>query len=85
MICMLFKGIDFATLRSTRAEYIPRVDHAEDTSNFDTFDVESTDQSFDTMAKRVGTATNPAFYEFTFRQFFDFDGQVENILFEFTH
>lgn len=70
-----FKGIDFATLRSTRAEYIPRVDHAEDTSNFDTFDVESTDQSFDTMAKRVGTATNPAFYEFTFRQFFDFDGQ----------
>ncbi|KHN86521.1 Serine/threonine-protein kinase LATS1 [Toxocara canis] len=70
-----FKGIDFATLRSTRAEYIPRVDHAEDTSNFDTFDVESSDQSFDTMAKRAGTATNPAFYEFTFRHFFDFDGQ----------
>lgn len=72
-----FKGVDFNTLRDTRAEFIPRVDHPEDTSNFDTFDVDSSDQSFDTMAKRVSsnTASNPAFYEFTFRHFFDFDGQ----------
>uniref|UniRef100_A0A915PU94 non-specific serine/threonine protein kinase n=1 Tax=Setaria digitata TaxID=48799 RepID=A0A915PU94_9BILA len=72
-----FKGIDFSTLRSTRAEYIPRVEHAEDTSNFDTFEFDSSDQSFDTVAKRASAsaAFNPAFYEFTFRHFFDFDGQ----------
>ncbi|OZC05846.1 hypothetical protein X798_07178 [Onchocerca flexuosa] len=72
-----FKGIDFSTLRSTRAEYIPRVEHAEDTSNFDTFEFDSSDQTFDTVAKRASAsaAFNPAFYEFTFRHFFDFDGQ----------
>ncbi|KAL3997325.1 Protein kinase domain family protein [Acanthocheilonema viteae] len=72
-----FKGIDFSTLRSTRGEYVPRVEHAEDTSNFDTFEFDSSDQSFDTVAKRASAsaAFNPAFYEFTFRHFFDFDGQ----------
>ncbi|VDN04539.1 unnamed protein product [Thelazia callipaeda] len=72
-----FKGIDFTSLRSTRAEYIPRVEHPEDTSNFDTFEFDSSDQTFDTMAKRASASAsfNPAFYEFTFRHFFDFDGQ----------
>ncbi|VDD95117.1 unnamed protein product [Enterobius vermicularis] len=53
-----FKGINFATIGSSRAAYIPCVKHAEDTSNFETFDFE------------LG---HPAFYEFTFRHFFDFD------------
>uniref|UniRef100_A0A0N4U8V0 non-specific serine/threonine protein kinase n=1 Tax=Dracunculus medinensis TaxID=318479 RepID=A0A0N4U8V0_DRAME len=65
-----FENIDFTTLRSTRAEYIPRVQHAEDTSNFDTFEFESTKRA------NVSSPLNPAFYEFTFRHFFDFDGQV---------
>ncbi|VDN36510.1 unnamed protein product [Cylicostephanus goldi] len=64
-------GIDFKNLRSTRAEYIPRVEHAEDTSNFET--VEVTESPFETLGKRA--PNNPAFYEFTFRHFFDTDGQ----------
>ncbi|KAL3108413.1 hypothetical protein niasHT_015335 [Heterodera trifolii] len=36
-----FKGIDFANLRNTFPEYVPRVQHPEDTSNFDTFEVEN--------------------------------------------
>ncbi|CAJ0596339.1 unnamed protein product [Cylicocyclus nassatus] len=66
-----FRGIDFKNLRSTRAEYIPRVEHAEDTSNFET--VEVTESPFETLGKRA--PNNPAFYEFTFRHFFDTDGQ----------
>ncbi|KHJ74873.1 protein kinase domain protein, partial [Oesophagostomum dentatum] len=65
------QGIDFANLRSTRAEYIPIVEHAEDTSNFEA--VEITESPFETLGKRA--PNNPAFYEFTFRHFFDTDGQ----------
>uniref|UniRef100_A0A0N5AAX8 non-specific serine/threonine protein kinase n=1 Tax=Syphacia muris TaxID=451379 RepID=A0A0N5AAX8_9BILA len=71
-----FKGINFATIGSSRAEYIPCVKHAEDTSNFDTFDMEL-GKSFDTLGVKNGNKTldssSPAFYEFTFRHFFDFD------------
>ncbi|TKR60057.1 hypothetical protein L596_029643 [Steinernema carpocapsae] len=69
-----FNGIDFANLRSGRAEVVPKIDHAADTQNFDDFD----DQiSFDTISKKLTPqqASNPAFYEFTFRHFFDYDGQ----------
>lgn len=41
-ICLIFhafQGIDFKNLRSTRAEFIPRVEHAEDTSNFEAVEV----------------------------------------------
>ncbi|KJH52422.1 kinase domain protein [Dictyocaulus viviparus] len=66
-----FRGIDFKNLRSTRAEFIPRVEHAEDTSNFEA--VEISESPFETLGKRA--PNNPAFYEFTFRHFFDTDGQ----------
>ncbi|EYB92813.1 hypothetical protein Y032_0189g1172 [Ancylostoma ceylanicum] len=66
-----FRGIDFKNLRSTRAEFIPRVEHAEDTSNFEA--VEINESPFETLGKRA--PNNPAFYEFTFRHFFDTDGQ----------
>lgn len=66
-----FRGIDFDQLRTSRAEYIPRVEHPEDTSNFDTIEV--TERPFETLRGR-GAPSNPAFYEFTFRHFFAFDG-----------
>ncbi|KAE9416417.1 hypothetical protein Angca_008188 [Angiostrongylus cantonensis] len=66
-----FRGIDFKNLRSTRAEFIPRVEHAEDTSNFEA--IEISESPFETLGKRA--PNNPAFYEFTFRHFFDTDGQ----------
>ncbi|VDO37109.1 unnamed protein product [Haemonchus placei] len=66
-----FRGVDFKNLRSTRAEFIPRVEHAEDTSNFEA--VEINESPFETLGKRA--PNNPAFYEFTFRHFFDTDGQ----------
>uniref|UniRef100_A0A8L8Q552 non-specific serine/threonine protein kinase n=1 Tax=Heligmosomoides polygyrus TaxID=6339 RepID=A0A8L8Q552_HELPZ len=74
-----FRGIDFKNLRSTRAEFIPRVDHAEDTSNFEAVEVRFNNSKkfnlspFETLGKRA--PNNPAFYEFTFRHFFDTDGQ----------
>ncbi|CAJ0568183.1 unnamed protein product, partial [Mesorhabditis spiculigera] len=67
-----FKGIDFATLRQQKAEHVPRVEHQEDTQNFET--IESAESPFETLSKGKAPA-NPAFYEFTFRHFFDYDGQ----------
>ncbi|CAD6184833.1 unnamed protein product [Caenorhabditis auriculariae] len=64
-----FKDINFATLRQSRAEFIPRVEHAEDTSNFDTIHISDKAETLNTRAPN-----NPAFYEFTFRHFFDTDG-----------
>uniref|UniRef100_A0A0K0DT17 non-specific serine/threonine protein kinase n=1 Tax=Strongyloides stercoralis TaxID=6248 RepID=A0A0K0DT17_STRER len=67
-----FNGIDFNTLRSRKAEWIPKVDHAEDTSNFD--DIKFEDDIFggDLPPQFIN---NPAFYEFTYRHFFDLEGQ----------
>ncbi|CAL2029313.1 unnamed protein product [Caenorhabditis brenneri] len=65
-----FKGIDWENLRKLRADYIyiPRVAHDEDTSNFETF------QDNDRADKpNVRGLHNPAFYEFTYRHFFDTD------------
>ncbi|CAB3408177.1 unnamed protein product [Caenorhabditis bovis] len=63
-----FKGIDFTNLRKSRAEYIPQVSHAEDTSNFDTFELNDKIEP-----PKVRSINNPAFYEFTYRHFFDTD------------
>lgn len=65
-----FRGIDWVNLRKLRADYIyiPRVTHDEDTSNFETF------QDNDRADKpNVRGLHNPAFYEFTYRHFFDTD------------
>ncbi|KAK0428305.1 hypothetical protein QR680_010720 [Steinernema hermaphroditum] len=72
-----FNGIDFANLRTGRAEVVPKIDHAEDTQNFETFDNHQEKNFFDTISKKLSPqqASNPAFYEFTFRHFFDYDGQ----------
>ncbi|KAH7728783.1 Protein WTS-1 [Aphelenchoides avenae] len=67
-----FSRIDFERLRSMKAEYIPRVEHAEDTSNFDTFEVNS-DEFFRTEAPSQ-PGYNPAFFDFTFRNFFASEG-----------
>ncbi|CAD5209301.1 unnamed protein product [Bursaphelenchus xylophilus] len=63
--------IDFARLRQMRPEFVPRVEHAEDTSNFDTFEVNS-EEIF--KEGDTGNAYNPAFFDFTFRHFFASDG-----------
>lgn len=65
-------AVDFSNLRQVQPEFVPRVVHAEDTSNFDTFEVHS-DEFFRT-AQAGGTAYNPAFFDFTFRHFFACDG-----------
>ncbi|CAI5438559.1 unnamed protein product [Caenorhabditis angaria] len=64
-----FEGIDFDNLRNSRAEFIPVVAHDEDTSNFDTIQItDKTDRG-----PNVRGLNNPAFYEFTYRHFFDTD------------
>uniref|UniRef100_A0A914PXR4 non-specific serine/threonine protein kinase n=1 Tax=Panagrolaimus davidi TaxID=227884 RepID=A0A914PXR4_9BILA len=68
-----FKDIDFENLRNTRAEFIPQVKHAEDTSNFDVGDLNCQDLLKDATLKS-GHNFNPAFYDFTFRHFFDYEG-----------
>uniref|UniRef100_A0A914YSC4 non-specific serine/threonine protein kinase n=1 Tax=Panagrolaimus superbus TaxID=310955 RepID=A0A914YSC4_9BILA len=68
-----FKDIDFENLRNTRAEFIPQVKHAEDTSNFDVGNLNCQDLLKDATLKS-GHNFNPAFYDFTFRHFFDYEG-----------
>uniref|UniRef100_A0AC35GEX4 Protein kinase domain-containing protein n=1 Tax=Panagrolaimus sp. PS1159 TaxID=55785 RepID=A0AC35GEX4_9BILA len=54
-------------------EFIPQVKHAEDTSNFDVGDLNCQDLLKDATLKS-GHNFNPAFYDFTFRHFFDYEG-----------
>lgn len=51
---------------------MPKVEHAEDTSNFDTFEV-NTEELFRENCSGPN-AYNPAFFDFTFRHFFANDG-----------
>ncbi|KAK6008936.1 kinase domain protein [Ostertagia ostertagi] len=55
------------------SRFNPRVEHAEDTSNFARQLRSINESPFETLGKRA--PNNPAFYEFTFRHFFDTDGQ----------
>lgn len=70
------QGVNFANLRQSTPEYIPRVRHAEDTSNFDTFEVRSDEQTKAPEGGRMGGRVEekpgmaPNFIDFTFRHFF---------------
>ncbi|KAI6225671.1 hypothetical protein M3Y95_00721700 [Aphelenchoides besseyi] len=66
-----FKDINFTNLRETAPEFVPKVQHAEDTSNFDTFEVKMEEFYRDTYRS---DKYNPAFFDFTFRHFFASDG-----------
>uniref|UniRef100_A0A3Q0T0P8 non-specific serine/threonine protein kinase n=1 Tax=Amphilophus citrinellus TaxID=61819 RepID=A0A3Q0T0P8_AMPCI len=80
-----FKSIDFSSdLRQQVAPYIPTITHSTDTSNFDPVDPDKMwssdgddeDNYNDTLNVwfRNGKHPEHAFYEFTFRRFFDDNG-----------
>ncbi|XP_054835064.1 serine/threonine-protein kinase LATS1 isoform X1 [Eublepharis macularius] len=78
-----FKSIDFSSdLRQQPASYIPKITHPTDTSNFDPVDPDklwSEDKEGnvnDTLNGWYKNGKHPehAFYEFTFRRFFDDNG-----------
>ncbi|XP_029449944.1 serine/threonine-protein kinase LATS1 isoform X2 [Rhinatrema bivittatum] len=82
-----FKSIDFSSdLRQQPALYIPRITHPMDTSNFDPVDPDKLwsddkeDNVNDTLNGwyRNGKHPEHAFYEFTFRRFFDDNGYPYN-------
>ncbi|KAG8136886.1 hypothetical protein E2320_005438 [Naja naja] len=78
-----FDSIDFSTdIRRQPAPYVPKISHPMDTSNFDPveedgpWDDSSEDnaRAWDPQASSNGKHTEHAFYEFTFRRFFDDNG-----------
>ncbi|XP_043925264.1 serine/threonine-protein kinase LATS1 [Protopterus annectens] len=79
-----FKSIDFTSdLRQQPALYIPKITHPTDTSNFDPVDPDKLwssenqeDNVNDTLNGWYKNGKHPehAFYEFTFRRFFDDNG-----------
>ncbi|TNN59214.1 Serine/threonine-protein kinase LATS1 [Liparis tanakae] len=80
-----FRSIDFSSdLRQQVAPYVPTIAHSTDTSNFDPVDPEKLrsgdgdggDNLNDTLNGwfRIGKHPEHAFYEFTFRRFFDDNG-----------
>ena len=85
-----FTGIQFDSLRRQRAPYVPRLRYATDTSHFDTADQPDErhvrrSSSSDSLLSASNTAlpctaqgSGPghAFFEFTFRRFFDADGHA---------
>ncbi|XP_036622691.1 serine/threonine-protein kinase LATS1 [Trichosurus vulpecula] len=83
-----FKAIDFSSdLRQQSASYIPKITHPTDTSNFDPVDPdklwsEDNDEGNinDTLNGWYKNGKHPehAFYEFTFRRFFDDNGYPYN-------
>jgi len=78
-----FRSIDFSSdLRQQVAPYVPTIAHSTDTSNFDPVDPEKLRSGDgesnlnDTLSGwfRIGKHPEHAFYEFTFRRFFDDNG-----------
>lgn len=83
-----FKTIDFSSdLRRQSAFYIPKIAHPTDTSNFDPVDPDKLWSDDDKEGNRNDTLNGwykngkhpeHAFYEFTFRRFFDDNGYPYN-------
>jgi len=76
-----FNGVDFQLLHQEHAPYIPTIRDATDTSNFDPVPenmIESDSEEHDEQKNVSATKEGPeyAFYEFTFRHFFDDGGLV---------
>ena len=72
-----FNGVNFAEVHQQPAPHIPTIKNATDTSNFDPVPegmCESDNEETDPYAKKEGPEY--AFYEFTFRHFFDDGGLV---------
>ncbi|XP_044140669.1 serine/threonine-protein kinase LATS2 [Bufo gargarizans] len=77
-----FKSIDFSSdIRRQPAPYVPKISHPMDTSNFDPVDEESpwnesgdSTMAWDILMSPNNKHTEHAFYEFTFRRFFDDNG-----------
>ncbi|XP_054443958.1 serine/threonine-protein kinase LATS2 isoform X2 [Pteronotus mesoamericanus] len=78
-----FITIDFSSdIRKQPAPYVPKISHPMDTSNFDPVDEESpwhdasedSTKAWDTLTSPNNKHPEHAFYEFTFRRFFDDNG-----------
>lgn len=74
-----FEGIDFDSLRRQCPPYVPNIRYATDTSNFDPVDPDKLHNSDSEDNKKVeklenGKHPEHAFFEFTFRRFFDDGG-----------
>jgi len=69
-----FNGIDWPNIRYQSSPYVPSINSPEDISNFDPVEDNSVDETsnFDPPCH---TLQNHAFLEFTFRRFFDIEGQ----------
>lgn len=78
-----FAGTDFSSdIRKQPAPYVPKISHPMDTSNFDPVEEDSPwndagedgAKAWDTLAAASSKHPEHAFYEFTFRRFFDDNG-----------
>ncbi|KAI5245310.1 serine/threonine-protein kinase LATS2 [Manis pentadactyla] len=78
-----FGALDFSRdIRKQPAPYVPKISHPMDTSNFDPVDEESpwrgasadSSKAWDPLASPGSKHPEHAFYEFTFRRFFDDNG-----------
>ena len=87
-----FFNLQFEGMRKRKSLYKPKISHAMDTSNFDPIDPDRVRESNpDEEIKKPDHPSNGkhpehAFYEFTFRRFFDDMGnpypQIQNLNFE---